>query len=75
MSENRLFSFCVGVGVGGHDATNFSYMSKDEQENSKSFDVNFTGVEIAWVEFISHKSVGLTSSTCWKCNFRHFRAF
>ena len=23
---NQLFNFCVGVGVGGHDATNFSHI-------------------------------------------------
>ena len=27
----------MGVGVGGHDATNFSHISKDAQENSTSF--------------------------------------
>ena len=26
--------------VGGHDATNFSHLSKDAQENSTSFDTN-----------------------------------
>ena len=38
--ENRLFSICVGVWVGGHHATNFSHISKDAQENFVSFDTN-----------------------------------
>ena len=37
---NQCFNFCVGVGVGGQDATNFSHISKDAQENSTSFDTN-----------------------------------
>ena len=37
---NQLLNFCVGVGVGGHDATNFTCISKDAQENSTSFDTN-----------------------------------
>ena len=40
---NQCFNFCVGVGVGGQDATNFSHISKDAQENSTSFDTNFMG--------------------------------
>ena len=24
--KNQILNFCVGVGVGGHDATNFSYI-------------------------------------------------
>ena len=38
--ENSLFNFRVGVGVGGHHATNFSHISKDVQENNISFDTN-----------------------------------
>ena len=38
--ENKLFSICVGVWVGGHLATNFSFRPKDAQENSTSFDTN-----------------------------------
>ena len=30
----------MGVDVGGHDSTNFSYVSKYAQENSTSFDIN-----------------------------------
>jgi len=30
----------VGVGVGGLDATNFSYKTKDAQENATSFDTH-----------------------------------
>ena len=26
---NPIFNFCVGVGVGGHDSTKFSNISKD----------------------------------------------
>ena len=37
---NQLFNLCVGVGVGGHDARNFSYKAKDVQENSTSLDTN-----------------------------------
>jgi len=37
---NQLLIFCVGVAVGGHDATNFSNISIDVQENSTSFDIN-----------------------------------
>ena len=39
--ENRHWNICVGVWVGGHHATNFSHRSKDAQENSTSFDINF----------------------------------
>ena len=31
----------MGVWVGGQDATNTSHESKDAQENSTSFDINF----------------------------------
>ena len=30
--------------------------------------MDFTGVEIAWVELKSNKPVGLISSTYWSCN-------
>ena len=29
---NQLLNFCVGVAVGGHDATNLSNISKNSQE-------------------------------------------
>ena len=38
--ENRIFNFCVGVWVGGHEATNFLHISKDAQENSTYFDTD-----------------------------------
>jgi len=38
--ENTLVNFCVGVGMGGHDATNFSHISKEAPENFKPFDKN-----------------------------------
>ena len=38
--ENEIFIFCVGVWVGGHPPANFSYISKDAQLNSTSFDIN-----------------------------------
>ena len=42
-SKINFFKFCVGVG--GHDATNFSHISKDAQEKSTSFDSDVvTGV-------------------------------
>ena len=40
--ENTRFNFCVGVEVGGHDVTNFSYISKGAQENFTSFDTTVT---------------------------------
>ena len=33
----------MGVRVGGHHPANFSYRSKDAQENSPSFDTNLMG--------------------------------
>ena len=38
---NPFLNFCVGVSVRGQSATNFSHISKDAQENSISFDINF----------------------------------
>ena len=39
-TENPLLNFCVGVWAWGQDATNFSHVSKDAQENSTSFDTD-----------------------------------
>ena len=39
-NENPFLSICVGVWVGGHPPTKFSYVSKDAQENFTSFDIN-----------------------------------
>ena len=38
--ESLLWNICVGVWVGGQDTTNYSYISKDTQENSASWDTN-----------------------------------
>ena len=38
--QNQLLNFCVGVWVGGQDATKFSQVSKDAHQHSTSFDIN-----------------------------------
>ena len=79
--KNQILNFCVGVWVGGHDATNFSYIKMRNKilhllililrallPTDKSYGQKTAPkMELAWVELKSNKTVGFISSICWKC--------